>query len=443
MRRTFVLGLGLAGFLPAPVSAQFASERPPAAAPGVPDTPPPLPPGVQPLGGAYVPPVAGIGAPGAAGMPGGRPVSPAPPPPRDLEVRSALGPNHPWAIKPEDGAYFLCVKSYSRPPENQREPGDTGPSARAMAEELATEIRDLYRVQAFLYEYISEERKAEMAAIAAARERARLFAEQLDKYRHEAKLKGMTFLEDRVKVHYKTVRYNDQIAVLVGPFKSENDARKALETVRKWAAPKNPQLMDSAQVSQMGDSGKRELVVGYLNPYLTANVVPNPTIARPAQSGATVIDPFVKRLNEDNPYSLLNATKGWTLAVRSFTTPVEILGQDGDNAGIMRRPSAARGAKVLEATAEQAEAMARALRDLKRSKGDSPLPLEVFVLHTRSGSIVTIGQFDGPTDPALIQTKQLLLSLPLKMTEDALGTRPVANAPSLFSTMVPIPIPKE
>jgi hypothetical protein len=459
MRKTFVLGFGLAGVLAAPATAQFASERPNtappaatpgAAIPGTPDTPPPLPPGVQPIGGrpvggAYVPPVAGIGAPpgvGGAGLPAAGSLPPAPAAPRDLEIRSALGPNHPWAIKPEDGAFFLCVKSYSRPAEGWREPGDNGPSARAMAEALATEIRDLYRVQAFLYEYISDERKAEMAALAAARERARIFAGQLEKYRQEAKLKGMTFLEDEgVRVHYKTVRYNDQIAVLVGGFKSEKDARQALEKIRtEWLPPKNPQLMDTAQVSQPGPNGKRELVVGYLNPYLTATVVPNPMIARAVESGEK-LDPFVKKLNEDNPYSLLNATKGWTLAVRSFTAPVEIRGQDGDNAGLMRK-SSAKGAKVLEATAEQAEAMAKALRGLKRPLGDL-VGLEVFVLHTRHGSIVTIGQFDGPTDPALVQTKQLLLSLPLKVTEDALGSRPVANTPTLFTNMVPIPIPKE
>jgi hypothetical protein len=155
------------------------------------------------------------------------------------------------------------------------------------------------------------------------------------------------------------------------------------------------------------------------------------------------LDPFVKKLNEDNPYSLLKATKGWTLAVRAFSSPVEIRGQDGDNAGLMRKPTTAKGAKVLEATAEQAEAMAKALRDLKRSENGPTLGLEVFVLHTRHSSVVTIGQFDGPNDPALIQTKQLLLSLPLKVTEDRFGSRPVANAPTLFSNMVPIPIPKE
>ncbi|HVL15913.1 MAG TPA: hypothetical protein VM529_25295, partial [Gemmata sp.] len=406
----------------------------------------PLPAGVRPIGsaptgGAYVPPV-GFGSPAAGGLaPAGGAPRPAPTPPRDTEIRSALGPNHPWAIKPEHGEYFLCVKSYSRP--SQPEPGDKGLSARELAEALATDIRDLYRVQAFLYEYVSEERKAEMAAIAAARERARVFATQLEKYRQEAQLKGMIFLEDEaVRVRYKTVRYNDQIAVLVGGFKTEADARKALDTMRQWPAPKNTQLMDIAQVPQFTQDGKREIVGMPMNPYLTAHVVPNPMIERDGPKEAAGLDPFVKKLNEDNPYSLLKATKGWTLAVKSFSSPVEIQGQDGGNVGLMRKAAGSKAARVLEASGDQAEKMAAALRKLK-GKGGEPLNLEAFVLHTRTASIVTVGQFDGPNDPALLQTKQLLTSLPLKVTEDETGLRPVANTPTLFGNMVPVPIPKE
>jgi hypothetical protein len=70
------------------------------------------------------------------------------------------------------------------------------------------------------------------------------------------------------------------------------------------------------------------------------------------------------------------------------------------------------------------------------------LNLEGFVLHTRNASLVTVGQFDGPNDPALLQTKQLLSSMRLNITEDKNGTRPVTNAPSLFGNLIPIPIPR-
>jgi hypothetical protein len=441
MRRKVVFGLGLAGVLTS-AGAGVAQVTPPVS--------PELPPGVRPAGstppgGAYVPPTGGVGASAANPFGGIAPAATQPPPapPEDLTINSALGLNHPWAVTPETGPYFICVKSYSRP--SRPKPGDNGPSARAMAEELATEIRDLHRVQAFLYEYISDERRAEAASIAAARERARIFAGQLDKYRQEAQLKGMAFLDDdrgRIRVHYKTVNYNDQIAVLVGPFQTDKDAREALETLRKWPSPKNPNLMDSAAYVHQGRDGKPVAMAGHLNPYLTAHVVPNPAVqhSQPIEIGAGV-DPFIVKLNEGRPYSLLKATKGWTLGVKSFCAPVQIVSKDSSSdTGIMGRLGLSKGADVLKAGAEQAEQLVAALRAMKDAEG-RPLGLEAFVLHTRNASLVTIGQFDGPNDPALLQTKQLLTSMRLNVTEDQTGLKPVANAPSLFETMIPVPIP--
>lgn len=483
MRRKFAFGLGLAGVLSGAgaVIGQFASDRPPAPppatapgtptapvtpptsppaapranipAPSAPAAPPALPAGVRPVGqtgGAYVAPVGGVAAPAAgpvttAGFSGIAPQDTprAPAAPAETEIRSALGPNHPWAVKPEHGAFFICVKSYSRPSRPQ--PGDTGPSARELAEALATDVRDLYRVQAFLYEYVSEERKAEMASIQSARARAKMFADQLDKYRQEAQLKGMTFLEDgRVTARYKTVNYQEQVAVLVGGFQSDEDARKALDRVRTWPSPKNKQLMDGAAVVQTGRDGKPVLGEWHMNPYATAHVVPNPTVERPAQpaDAATGLDPFVVKLNEDRPYSLLKATKGWTLAVKSFSAPVEIVSRDsGGGGGLMQKITGRKGADVLKAGAEQAEKLAGALR-VMTDKNGNPLGLEAFVLHTRSASLVTVGQFDGPNDPDLLQKKRLLASMNLLVTEDKSGTKPVTNAPSLFGNLMPIPIPK-
>ncbi len=458
MRRKFVFGLGLAGVLTGAGAslAQFAADRAPTP-PVSPSTPPALPAGVLPPGvrpalpappGGVVTPVGGINTPNTtAGYPGVTPAVArepvAPPPPTDLEIRSALGANHPWAVKPEHGAFFILMKSYSRP--SRPTPQDSGPSARVMAEELAAEIRDLYKVQALLYEHVSADRKAEMASIAAARERARVFASQLDKYRQDAQLKGMTFLEEdsnRIKVHFKTVNYQDQIAVLVGGFKTEEDARKALNTVRTWPAPKNKNLMDGAVIQRPGPEGKPVQVAAFLNPYLTAHVVPNPTVARAADpiEGATV-DPFVVKLNEGTQHSLLKAKKNWTLGVKSFTSPVEISSRDTGTGTVMRPFGfGGKGADVLRASAEQAEQLAETLRKM-RGPGVPPGGFEAFVLHTRTASIVTVGQFDGPDDPALGQTKQLLTKMTLKASEDEKGYRPVASAPELFGNMMPIPIP--
>jgi hypothetical protein len=310
-----------------------------------------------------------------------------------------------------------------------------------LAEALAREIRETHRVQTWLFEYISEERKQQMEAIAAARERARLYAQHLDKIRQQALLNGMEFLEPDRKLRLPAIQYNDQIGVFIGPFQTEEDASKALAVVKKWPAPRTQvrgtSLMDWGSIVRPGPDGKPVLEQGYLNPYVTAIVAPNPTIRRkPAVSGG--LDPFIVQLNAGRPYNLLQATKGWTLAIKSFSAPVQILTPGSDN--VVRKPNtSASAADVLQAAAEQAESLARTLRELKYPDG-RPMGLEAFVLHTRTSSIVTVGQFDSPNDPELLRVQRILNSL--KVTEDRQGLKPAVQAPSLFDTMIPIPIPK-
>lgn len=368
-----------------------------------------------------------------------------PPPARsttlaELELRTALPADHPWRLQPSTGPWFILVKSYSRPARSGRAE-DTGPSALELAEALAREIRETHRVQAWLFEYISEERKQQMEAIAAARERARLYAQELEKIRQQAQLNGLEFLEPDRKVRLPAIQYHDQIGVFIGPFQTQEDASKALAVVKKWPAPRTQvrgtSLMDWGSLVRPGPDGKPVLEQGYLNPYVTAIVAPNPTVRRPmAASGG--LDPFIVQLNEGRPYNLLQARKGWTLAIKSFSAPVQLLTPGSDS--VVRRPkTSSSAADVLQAAAEQAESLARTLRELKYPDG-RPMGLEAFVLHTRTASIVTVGQFDGPHDPELLRIQRILNSL--KVTEDRHGLKPAVQAPSLFDTMIPIPIPQ-
>ncbi|HEV3385918.1 MAG TPA: hypothetical protein VG097_13960 [Gemmata sp.] len=467
MRWKLVIGFGIAGAVAGTSLGQFAVDRAPQTPPitaGIPATFPQqpgasvLPPGFQPVAptspGAYTPPVGGVmpaggissSAPFTSSITPGLPSRPLTPPPK-VEIESALGLDHPWALKPESGAYFILVKSYARP--HTPSPEDRGPTARALAEMLAGQIRELHRVQAFLFEYISDERKAEAAAIAAERERGRAFYENLRERRQQAELQGMDFLDPDMRIRFKTVKYNDQIAVLIGGFKTDLDARRALDMVRKWETPKGDILKDGVVVGRKVDDpahtgNNAKIESGYLNPYLSATVVANPLIPHQPQNqiGANHCDPFIVKLNEGCPYNLFKATKDWTLAVKSFNAPVQIVSSKDTDAPLTQNANAKKFANALQAGAGQAESMAKMLREMKGPTGQ-PLRLEAFVLHTRNSSIVTIGQFDSPEDPAIVQLHNLLTSFKLNVTEDKTGVKQAPNAPSLFDArMVPIPIPK-
>jgi hypothetical protein len=439
MRRVLVLGLSLIGLLSGPAAAQSPTN--------------PLPPSPPSSGSPVLLEPQGFAAPSPGGpLPPGYsslpPVTQArPPAPENLEIRTAIPPNHEWLLRPEHGAFFISVKSYARPSRPTAD--DQGPSALTMAEALAGEIRDKYRVQAFLYEYISEERRAEAAAIAAARARGQQLAAQWDRLREKAQLQGMEFLEPDNRVRFKTVNYKDQIAVLIGGFKSAEDARKALDKVRSWPAPtttvkdqlgRDVPLLDCGTILRPGPNGKQLMQESTINPYPTATVVPNPTVERPVEPNAGKVDPFIVKLNEGRPYNLLKATKSWTLGVKSFSAPIEIVSRDS-NGHAMRKFGSSRGADALEAGAEQAESLAEALRKMTDASGRS-LGLEAFVLHTRHASLVSVGQFDGPNDPELLRVHRQLSSIKLSVTEDKMGSKPVTNAESVFGNLIPFPIPK-
>ena len=434
MRRGLLFGMGLAGALSGSALAQLPSSPRPST--------PALPPGYQPLAPATAArPAGGLPLGAAASEPQALPMPPAP----EVEIPTAIPADHPWRLKPEHGAYFISVKSYSRPPRPTTD--DQGPSALTLAQALAREIREAYQVQAFLFEHISEERKAEAAAIAAARARGREYAAQWNKLREKSQLLGMEFLEPDQKIRYKTVKYRDQIAVLVGPFNSAEDARKALDKVHTWPAPRTKVkdhlgreivLMDMGTILRPGPNGKQLIQESPVNPFPTATVVPNPAIVRPAvQAGERHLDPFLVKLNEGRPYSLLNATKSWTLGVQSYCAPVEIVGKDAAT-NVMRKFGSSKGADALIAGAEQAESLAKALRELKINGQ----PLEAFVFHTRTASLVTVGQFDGPNDPELLRMQKMLSELKMNVTEDRTGLKPVTNGYGLFGKMIPMPIPK-
>ena len=157
----------------------------------------------------------------------------------------------------------------------------------------------------------------------------------MDNLRKQSTLQGMEFIDPENKIRFKTVNYRDQIGVMIGPFQSMDDGRKALDLVRAWKSPTQKILMDGAAASRYVDVKEGDKVVkkvfvenGYINPYLTATVVPNPTVPQAEKPKVSRLDPAVVKWNESNPYNLLKATRNWTIAVKSFSAPVQIVSKE-------------------------------------------------------------------------------------------------------------------
>lgn len=423
MHRTLMLGVGLTGLL---AGTAFGQPRPVAS-------------GFQPAS-AYSPPIGGVNptaSPPAAGFTPAPSLTPQQSPTLDIPLAVPL--NHPWLLKPETGAWFISVKSYSRPAQD--DPSDPGPKAIELAQALASDIRQTYKVGAWLFEYISEEKRAHAEAKAKAIQQAQAFANGLRQFQQKSDLQGMQFLDrdsDRVKIYYKTFRYRDQIAVLIGPWETEKAANEAAAIVRtKWPGPNDTRLMDGGAIVRPEGKGK-VIERSWLNPYQQAMVVSNPAIHKGPQQ-VERLDPFIIKLNEGRPYNLLMAQKNWTLAVKSFGAPIQIQSKSGDNT-VTNKIGSSDGADVLAAGADQAEQLAKALREMKGPAGQA-LRLEAFVLHTRSSSVVTVGQFDGPNDPALLEMRRILMGLTFNVGKDAAGA--MGSTQRLFGdAILPIPVPR-
>lgn len=353
MRPKLVLGLGLAGLVAGagPAAAQFATDR-------------------------------------------SAPVSPTPQPAPAAPPVEAPPDAHPWYVKAEYGQWMICVKSYG------------GPVARSLAEELAKEIRETYRVPAYLFEKGADERRKQDEFIAKERRRQmadqQKFLDEANRLREEALRKGMDFLESPPKLRVPKYNIEEQWAVLIGGWKDMETARKELNKVRAWQPPKNQNLMDHGLIAQRGEDGQATGETAAINPFRFGMVVPNPAAPKVETDDGTVR--AIYRLNEKEELSVLRIGKPWTLVVKAFHPPVKVRDKDGEKSLVERMFSSDQGAKEMHATAQQAASMARALRDAKFK----PHPFDAYILHTQYGSLVCVGQFDGPDDPAMAETQRVL-----------------------------------
>lgn len=340
-------------------------------------------------------------------------------------------------LKPEHGEFVICVKSYIRPAWVE----DKLKAVR-LAELLANDIRANYRAPTYLFEYISDEKRAEAARLEAARLASKPYQDKLNELKAKAEREGNFFLAPDNKLHVTKVPYSDQIAVVIGGFRTEAEAKKALELIRvKWEPPANKELLDLRAIEETDRKGTVIAVKqAYVSPYRQAFVVANPSIPKSKTAVQSGLDSFTIELNEGRPYNLLKTSKPWTLAVKTFSAPISLQGAK-DESSIMGRSGSS--TEILKRGAAQAEQLAEALRKMT-DKDKKPLGLEAFVLHSRAGSLVTVGQYNSPDDENLLKTRKLLTSMNFTMSASAnVPGHPLApNDSFLSNNILPMPVPR-
>jgi hypothetical protein len=311
-----------------------------------------------------------------------------------------------FIVTPQVGPWMILVASYR------------GEEARLKAEEMCQELRSM-KVPAYLYNRAEVEQRKEAERIAAIRE---LRKEQL----------RASGLPEDTRIPIKTIRIEDQLAVLVGGFKDDVAARKYLDEIRKLKPSEKLQL--KAWVA--GPDGKmREQAV---NPFQSAFVCRNPSIPveKASQDGAP--DPRLKEYNAGESYSLLKCPKPWTLVVRSYQGAAVVESQNAAKS-VMSKFIGSKSGELLNANAQMAHQLAESLRS--KQKGQIGLGLDAYVLHTEYSSYVTVGGFDGPDDPKLQQMQQSLMS-EMNNPNTSLGRLNIIGNLQLLPQPLPMPVPQ-
>ncbi|MCS6849633.1 MAG: hypothetical protein NZ700_00510 [Gemmataceae bacterium] len=317
--------------------------------------------------------------------------------------------NQEFYVTPAAGPWLICAASF------------TGPNSAALAHDLVVELRQKYRLPAYVFNRSNEERRKQREEIEAKRR-------QQEEFFLKAGLDPATAAS---MVRVRTTRIEDQYAVLVGGYKDMDTARKALDDIRKLK-PSQKFMGSVVQGTQKtGQVSERT----WLNPFATAFVVHNPTVPMPPPDNKP--DPLLKQLNADEPYSLLKCRKPWTLVVKDFPGASVIVPANTPPGSFLERIGLSRkSSEVLNAGALQAQQLAKALREMKE------MQFEAYVLHTRHNSLVTVGGFDSPNDPKMQETIRKLASFRFTGPPDLTNPQGGPGLLSLWPQPLPMEVPR-
>jgi hypothetical protein len=300
-------------------------------------------------------------------------------------ARVEADPNKQYFLTPAAGPYIICVKGF------------IGENAQKLANQLTLHLRQ-QGYPAYVFDYTAEEERKAREMLA-------------ERYRMAPEL-----------ARTRRVRIEKQWGVMIGGYQDMESASKDIAKVKKlpWSEAGTDGVVDSqGQILRV-------------SPYAHAFATRNPLV--PVQPvDPTSPDPLWKDLNAGRPYNLLKCGKAWTLAIKQFQGGNIVQPRSGASDFLTKLGFGSKSSDLLDASAKQAEEVARLLRAMKP-------PLDAYVLHTRGASIVTVGAFDSFDDPRLKQMQQQLRGGALKGLS---GTDPqVAQLFRFFPEPMPMKVPQ-
>lgn len=288
-------------------------------------------------------------------------------------------PNKTYPLSAKDGAFVIYVASFR------------GDGAEAHANSLVLELRSEYKLPAFVLRRVDEEAQAE-------RERLK----QLQ-----------TGAGPDTGARPRKVRVLEDFAVVVGGYRTQEDARKALPELKARPAPKNLPAVrmqiwtDPFSIHREGRKEEpKALQEGAVSPFRHAFVTRNPLTPRPLAGGAGDAA-TLQALNASERFSLLRNPEPYTLVVMVFRAPADPT-PDRPSVFDLNPKMANNRARTTQSPWQHAMMLAERLATQLHDGGKG---FDTYLLHLPEATVVTVGGFKGPQDPALLAAQRQLARL--------------------------------
>ncbi len=317
-------------------------------------------------------------------------------------------------ITPASGQFVIVVMSYA------------GPQAPVMARDFVIVLRRDYKLPAYVYNKGAEEKRKEYERVQKIRQ------EQI-----EALQKAN--LKTDVPIRVPTIKIEEQTAVLIGGYKTFDEATNALKnTIRKLNtdALKGKVDLDASFVSATDynkdtkTAGKTDVAgIAYINPFLRAFPARNPVLAKEQVNSTSEEDlAFLRKVNKGEPLTLLECKKPFTLAIKQFNMQHKTIGNAKEAQGFL---ASFNNFGLTFKKGDWEDMAARNAHNLAEALRKSGLP-DTYVLHCKHCSYVTVGGFESLEDPRLLAMQNFLET----------GFKAEAYRQlELFPRPVPMPVP--
>jgi hypothetical protein len=292
----------------------------------------------------------------------------------------------------------------------------SGPEAPQLAHEFVVEMRKAFKLNAYVFNYGAEEKRQEYERV------------QKLKQEYETALKSIPGKSQIMPPRIRAVKIDEHTGVLLAnSYKSRDEALAALQKLRKLKLEEIDKgftkrvKLDAvvAIMEQKDQQAKNGLRVGAAeivlqNPFNRAFPVRNPAMSDEQVAAAEPIDlRLLQTLNAQEPLSLLQVKKPFTLVIKQFNTQQVVVRSKKEEDGFADSFKKGlyldgRGTKEKEYT-DHAAVHAHSLAEAFRKSGLA----ETYVLHTKYCSFVTVGGYDSldeRVDPRLKQMQDFLES---------------------------------